>query len=74
MEDQQVEKTDSEEIDNGEYPDADDSVPPNCEREQFAEYISSMIEDLSENGALQAMAAIRSFLQNWAGFTDPLIS
>lgn len=57
--------------DNEEYADADDSIPPNCEREQFAEYISSMIGDLSKDGAEKAMAAIRIFLENWAGFTEP---
>lgn len=50
------------------YSDAIDDDPPNCEREQFAEYIMTSISDLPEQSAVQAMAAIKVFLGKWTGF------
>lgn len=43
----------------------DDSDPPNCERQQFAQYIMSTIGDLPESRAEQAMLAIKVFLKRW---------
>lgn len=47
----------------------DDSDPPNCERQQFAQYIMSTISELPESRAEQAILAIRLFLQKWPGYT-----
>lgn len=45
----------------------DDSVPPNCERQQFASYVMSAIIDLPESRAEIAMQAIKLFLKKWHG-------
>lgn len=46
----------------------DDSDPPNCERQQYAQYIMSTISELPESRAKQAMLAIKLFLQKWPGY------
>lgn len=45
----------------------DDGDPPNCERKQFTQYIMSSISEISEHSAVQAMLAIKLFLQKWPG-------
>lgn len=42
---------------------ADDSDLPKCEREQFAEYILSSFNQLSDRNALKAMMDIRGFIK-----------
>lgn len=46
---------------------ANDSDLPECERQQFAQYILSAVELLPKSSATQAMTTIRLFLQNWPG-------
>lgn len=47
--------------------DADDNELPECERQQFAQYVMASIGDLPEKSATQAMMTVKLFLQKWQG-------
>lgn len=59
--------------DFGECADADEDTDggelPECERQQFAEYVMASIGDLPEKSAAQAMMTIKLFLQKWPRYS-----
>lgn len=52
---------------------ADDTELPKCEREQFAKYILSSLNQLPDKKALQAMMGIKGFMKNCQNTSSPEI-
>lgn len=61
----------TEDVKQNETGNVDDSDLPKCEREQFAEYILSSLNQLSDEAALQAMMDIQNFIKKSRESSSP---